>query len=380
MTTKISFNTAVEPMGPYYSEADLNDKPIGEESIKILEQIINEAEGSLASEIKEDGFRNQSHTDKSSIKLFARGSEFEASCFPEVVDALKALNLRQTILDGELRGAQSKYGGFKDIQSRARYKGRIKEKGIQEYLETKPAEHPLQYVVFDILMTNGVSLLDQRNDVRRNILEELLQGNETIIPVERNIVKTPQEIIALYKKKILREKFEGLVLKQPNGLYLPGDKTHWIKLKKFEPLDFVVLGLSRGENRAVEFSQALVGAYNDQKKVYQSVGFVNLVRENTTTGNFFAQDVAALANISSSIPNKVEVGAKTPDIYVTPEVVLEIRAMNIDIGYGNDYACSVDGKSKYSLRIAYVKSIREDKRADQINTTDFVAKMHKKQK
>ncbi len=377
--TKISFNTAIEPMGPYYSEADLNDKPISEESIRTLQDRINEAEGSLASEIKEDGFRNQSHVDKSNIKLFTRGSEFEASCFPEINEALISLNLRQTIFDGELRGSQSKYEGFKSVQSRARYKGRIKEEGIQKYLETKPAEHPLQYVVFDILMKDGVSLLNERNDTRRKILEELLQDNKTIIPIERNIVKTPQEIIALYKKKILKEKFEGLVLKQPNGLYIPGDKKNWIKLKKFEPLDLVILGVSRGDNK--DFTQALVGTYNDKRQVYQSFGFVNLARENPATGHLFTQDVLELSSKPfSSVPQNVEVGAKTPELYINPEIVLEIRVMNIDIGYGKDYACSVDGKAKYSLRIAYVKSIREDKRADQINTTDFVAKMHKKQK
>ncbi len=378
--TNISFNTAVEPMGPYYSEADLNDKPISEESIRTLQNMIYEAEGSLAGEIKEDGFRDQSHTDESNIRLFTRGSEFEASCFPEVVDALKSLNLRQTILDGELRGAQSKYAGFKSVQLRARYKGRIKEAGIQEYLETKPSEHPLQYVVFDILMKDGVSLLDQRNDVRRRILEELIGDNKTIIPVERTIVKTPQEIIALYQKKILKEKFEGLVLKQPNGLYLPGDKKHWVKLKKFETLDLVIIGLSQDEKKKAQYGQVLVASYNNEKDTYQSLGFLNLVRENPATGNSFAEDVPLLVNVVSSVPDKVEVGNKTPDVYVAPAVVLEVRVMNIDVGYGKDYACSIDGKAKYSLRIAYVKSIREDKRADQINTTEFVANMHKKQK
>ena len=362
-------------MGPYYSDADLNDKPISDDSILVLENLIGEGQGSLACELKEDGFRCQAHIDRNNVMLFSRGATYQVDCFPEIVNALQSLNLSQTIIDGELRGIQGKYAGFKDAQKRARYAGRIKEEKIKEYLETEPSEHPLQFVAFDILMTSGVSLIGGRNDSRREILEELILQNEIVIPIERRIFNKSKEIITAYKQLILKEKYEGLVLKQPNSEYVPGDKTHWVKLKKFEPLDLVIIGISKGAENNV---QALVASYNSEKNVYQSLGLINLSKNNPATNNLFENDVLELVKFTESKPDNVEVGNRTPDKYVIPSLVLEVRVMNYETG--KDFACSIDGKAKYSLRIAYIKSIRDDKRANQASTTEFVAKRYQKQK
>ncbi len=377
----ISFGTPIEPMGPYYSEADLNDQPMSIESAVILKNLIAEAGGSLACELKEDGFRCQSHVHGSKLKLFTRGSgEFEISCFPEIVEALHKLNLKKTIFDGELRGAASGYDGFKAMQVRTRYKGRISEKAVKEYLQTKPKEFPLQLVVFDVLMNNGTSKINEGNSGRRALIEDLLGQNKTIIPASIKVVETTQDLVSLYTEKVKKEKQEGLVLKQPHLEYLPGDKNHWVKLKKFEPLDLVILGLSEGETKKVKYGQALVGTYHHGKNVYQSLGFVNLVRENPATGNLIANDVLTMLErkLLASPPKNIEVKTKKPDVYVNPAVVVEVRVMNID--RGNDFACSVDGKTSYSLRIAYVKCIREDKNAKQATPTEAVAQHYKMQR
>ncbi len=376
---EISFGNPIEPMGPYYSEVDLNDRPVSPESIVLLEKLIQEAEGSLACELKEDGFRCQVHVNGQDVRLFTRGSgEFEPRCFPEVVAGLHELGLEKTIFDGELRGKAGKYGGFKAMQARARYAGRLNEKALQEYLRNKPQEFPVQLVAFDVLMNNGVPQVQEANATRRALLEEVLRGGEIIVPVSRTIAETPQDIVTLYAQKVQQENYEGIVLKQPFLEYIPGDKRHWVKFKKFEPLDLVILGFSRGESPH-KYSQALVGSYLPERDVYQSLGFVNLVRKNPVTKNLFADDIGSIVGKKRRTPpQNVEVGTKRPDIYVNPTVILEVRAMNID--RGNDFACSVDGKMFYSLRIAYVKCLREDKKAEQATTTDFVASYQEQQR
>ncbi len=380
MATNISFGTPVDTMGPYYSEADLNDQPVSNESIIILEKLIQEADGGLACELKEDGFRCQVHVNGKNLKLFTRGSgEFEVQCFPEVVEALHVLKLNKTILDGELRGSASGYDGFKAMQSRARYKGRINEKTLKAYLQTKPQEFPLQLVVFDVLMSKGRSQINKSNRTRRAMLEDMLEQNKTIFPAYRESAGNPQEVVSLYNQKVKGENQEGLVLKQPDLRYIPGDKTHWVKLKRFESLDLVILGLSKGETKEAAYGQALVGSYHQDKNAYQSLGYVNLVRKNPATGNLFADDVLRMTGKRlASPPDNVEVGAKKPEVYVRPSVVVEVRAMNID--RGSDFACSVDGKTFYSLRIAHVKCVREDKTAAQATTTAFVADYYKMQR
>ncbi len=376
----MTFNTPIESMGPYYSDADLNDQPVSKESTAVLEKLIAEAQGSLACEIKEDGFRCQVHVNKKEIKLFTRGSgEFELRCFPEIMEGLQRLQLKKTIFDGELRGTAAKYDGFKAMQARARYKSRISEKALKEYLSTKPKEFPLQLIVFDLLMHEGKSFMKEQYTHRRAALEEVTDSSRIIIPVSKILTHTPKEIISLYAQKIKKEKHEGLVLKQLNLDYLPGDKTHWVKLKKFESLDLVILGFSTGEHQDRKYGQALVGAYHPEKNTYQTLGFVNLVRENPATGNVLADDLRKLAGKTRvTVPKNVEVGAKKPNIYVNPEVVVEVRVMNID--RGTDFACSADGKNFYSLRIAYVKNIREDKTPQQATTSEFIVEYYKMQR
>lgn len=376
---KIAFGTPIEPMGPYYGEVDLNDKPVSQESQTMLETLLAEAGGSLACELKEDGFRCQVHVDGSDIRLFSRGAgEFEPRCFPEIIESLGALGLEQTILDGELRGSAGKYGGFKAMQARARYRDRISEKALREYLKTKPQDFPVQLVVFDMLMHQGTFFLEEPNASRRCRLEEAIADSETILPVSRTLVKTPQEIAGFYAQKVQKEKYEGLVLKQPRLEYIPGDKKHWVKLKKFEPLDLVILGLSHQESK-VGYTQALVGSYLPERDVYQSLGFVNLRRQNPATGNLFAEDLYSLLGKKRTAPSKnVEIGSRKPEVYIDPSVVVEVRVMNID--RGKDFTCSVDGKTGYSLRTAYIKSIREDKAARQATTTEFVAAYHRQQR
>jgi len=382
----------IESMGPKYSEVDLNDAVVSKEDNHALEAIISDADGILACEVKEDGFRCQPHVDNNSIKLFTRGlGEFELRCFPDIAEALKSLKLKGTILDAELVGFSGGFDGYKEIQSRARYAGRISEKGIEKYLKKDKVvdEFPLELVVFDVLMLNGKSCLDVPYWNRRMIVEDISSADtySVVRCSEKHNACIPKDVIKLYRQKVQGDLREGLVLKQQGVNYIPGDKNHWIKLKKFETIDLVVVGLCKRENETnqnVKFGQAIVASYNSEKNKYQSVGAVNLVRENPASSRTFAEDVysSVKKSVIYSPPLNINFGNKKPDIFMPfdKSIVLEIRVMNFEFGFGNDYACSVDGKGKYSLRIAYVKNIRDDKRPEQATTSQQIAQMCKMQK
>lgn len=375
----IKFCTQVDSMGPYYAPVDLNDKEISKDSVDALAKIISEADGSIACEIKEDGFRFQPHVNKQEMRFFSRGRDatkstrFEAKCLPEIVDALARQRLKQTILDCELKGVKSGFEGYKAMQARARYEGRISDAGIQKYLrkDKLPEQHPLELVVFDALMRNGKDCTSLPYLERRKIVEDIASEEWLIRPSKQKLVLTPEEIIALYKDKVQKQKMEGLVLKQPNLEYLPGDKTHWVKLKKFETLDLVVIGV------AGDFGQALVASYNPDNKQYQAVGVINLVRDNPATGNVFSEDIyeQIADKLQKSPATNVVMGSRTAFEHVRPEnsVVLEVRAMNIERTTRKDFACSNDGKTFYSLRTAYIKNIREDKTSSQATTSQQIA-------
>lgn len=378
------FGIPVESMGPKYGEVDLNAKVIDTGSIHELERIIADAGGVVSCEIKEDGNRAQPHVNNGLVRVFARSTEFEARCLPEIVDALQSLKLKHTILDAELRGVGGRFAGFKAVGKRVRYAGRISDKSINQYLQGDTLnDYPLELVVFDVLMHNNKSCLDLPYSERRKIVEDIARHN-IIQPTIKYEFSQASDIITLFRQKVLHEKLEGLVLKQPNLQYIPGDKNNWIKLKKFEPIDLVVVGMLKNTRKDVsaEYGQAMVATYSSDADIYQTIGVVSLLKKNPVTDNLFTQDISErISELFDTKPINVEYGKSLPDVYVTPEnsVVLEIGAMNFDYG-SNNFACRLAGEKSYSLRIAHVRIIREDKAPRQATTTEQIAKLHKMQK
>jgi len=387
----IQFAEQVDSMCPYYGLVDLNDSEVSEADINALADIIMNAEGSIACEIKEDGYRFQAHVNNDKMFFFTRGRDagkttrFEARTLPEIVEALTALRLKETILDGEIKGVKGGFEGYKAIQSRARYEGRILDKGIEKYLskDKLPEKYPLELVIFDVMMYNGIPCINLQYAERREIIKEIAGKSKITRPAAQKLILTPEKLISFYRKKVQGEQREGLVLKQPTLEYIPGDKTHWIKLKKFETLDLVIVGLCKSED-AKGFGQAMVAAYNPETRQYQTVGTINLLRKNNATGNLFAKDIQEqLADRLTENPAQcVVIGEKTAAVYVHPKqsLLLEIRAMNIERTNSESFACSPDDKNFYSLRTGYVKSIREDKLAPQATTCEQIAQLYSMQR
>lgn len=105
--------------------------------------------------------------------------------------------------------------------------------------------------VFDCLHYNGKSLLDRTLRERR----EILQANMT--PIKNHVVFSEQHVITTREKlrdlinDVLSQGLEGLVLKNPDGIYEPG-KRHWLKVKK----DYL-----KGGSMADSADLAVLGAY-----------------------------------------------------------------------------------------------------------------------
>ena len=380
---KIEFGIGIPSMGPEHSGIDLNDARLGKEEQKRLEEVIQAAGGSVACEEKEDGYRCQPHISRKSVQLFTRNlHEFEPRCFPDIVALLQSLNVKSTILDAELKGVATGYQGFNVMKKRAKYKGNIGEEKIVQYAASGEIDaHPLELIVFDVLMYKGKPRIELPYADRRQIVEEVVAaGNTALLKHSDQQVFTDPECVHDFYQKIMKNKGEGIVMKQPNSTYIPGDKKHWLKFKRFETLDLVVVGLLPAERElkcSVDFGRALVASYNDQTQVYETVGVINLARRNEVTGKLFAEEVEddLQGKLSHTKYASVNFGKKTADVYVDPDnsVVLEVRAMNIDRNTKNDFGAG------YSLRIAYVKTVREDKSPQQATTTMQIAKLQSQQ-
>ena len=383
----VKFGVPFDCMRLKYGDVDLNYKFVSDESIEALEKIIAVAGGSIAAEVKEDGWRCLTHADKDNVLLYTREkNSLDTRCFPDVVAAVQSLGLKKTIFDAEMRGtAKGRMKAFEAVEQRGRGKfGTVSDASLKKYFkEDRVDKYPLVLVVFDIVMLGGVSCINETYSGRRELLEEIIGDSEGIRLSTKTILGTPAGVVKIYNHAVNKKKLEGVVLKQPNLPYILGDDKNWIKLKKFEPLDLVIVGLYKNkESESPVYQQALVAARDSSMNVYKTLGVVSLVRKNHMTGKSFGDDILERLcdKLDSSPSSDVMIGDRCADVYVAPEnsLVLEVRAMNIWSTSSTDYSCCYGGR-KYSLRIAYVREIR-DKLPEQASTTELVAKLHKMQK
>ena len=199
----------------------------------------------------------------------------------------------------------------------------------------------------------------------------------------QHTLSDPESIIKFYQYAENQE-LEGIVLKEPNLAYIPGDETHWIKIKRFETLDLTILGLYNATKGSGEkYGHALVATLNQERNTYESIGKVNIIRTNPSTGRTFASEIRTMIKRGTSKhpSDKANYGLAEPDVYIEPDesLVLEVGAVEINFGPAHPYSCGKDAKNNaYSLRIGHVRTIREDKNPEQSTTTQEVRKLYEK--
>ncbi|CAF1175052.1 unnamed protein product [Rotaria sordida] len=135
------------------------------------------------------------------------------------------------------------------------------------------------FFIFDCLYYNGQSLLHKTLTERREILTEHMK------PIENRILLS--ELKTINKKSDLKhlinftiaEGLEGLVLKNPDGIYEP-NKRHWLKVKKdylmegtmADTADLVVLGAYYGTGKKGGLmSVFLLGCYDSKTDQWYTV-------------------------------------------------------------------------------------------------------------
>jgi bifunctional non-homologous end joining protein LigD len=162
-------------------------------------------------EEKVDGWRMVAHKVAGTVRLVSRNGLDHTRRFPELVAALRALD-GTLILDGEV--------AVYDAQLVSRF----------EWLRhASPPElsTPALFMVFDCLQARGKDLRKEPLYVRRNVIEDLLDEQDTVLPVRR----LADDGLKAWQKVIERG-YEGLVGKDPESPYVPGRTLKWLKVKQ----------------------------------------------------------------------------------------------------------------------------------------------------
>lgn len=184
-------------------------------------------------------------------------------------------------------------------------------------IEERSSQYPATFVVFDILMLNGKSLLKTPLLERKKILKRVVKEGDHL-----ELLAWTPEGKKLWRE-IKRRKMEGVIAKKEDGLYYPGARPYeWIKIKSTKDIDCVIIGFSQ-KRRTI--SALALAVYNEEGKL-QYVGKVG-------TGFSFEDEEEIYKKLSKITVKKVPVEkiAKVPaEIqWVKPKYIAEIKYLEL---------------------------------------------------
>ncbi|WP_144920064.1 ATP-dependent DNA ligase LigA [Halorubrum salsamenti] len=321
-----------------------------------------EAFGEVAVETKFDGARVQihyvpedavdngsgaDHTGNGGLgpRVYSRNMDDVTDALPEIVEYVEGHVSDPVILDGEVVAIDDDGDPlpFQEVLRRFRRKHDV---------ERMRDEVGLRLHAFDCLHADGDDLLDEPLRARHGRLVEVLPGAAASV----EFADGPTAIEAA-EAAALDAGHEGVMLKNPESAYTPGDRGRdWLKRKPdVETLDAVVVGAEWGEGRRAElFGTFLLGVRTGSDE-FATIGKV-------ATGLTDEE----LAGLTERLEPHV-VSEEGTEITIRPEVVLEV-------GY-EEIQTSPTYSSGYALRFPRFVGVREDKAVDDADSLERVARL-----
>ncbi|MBN1169055.1 ATP-dependent DNA ligase [Candidatus Woesebacteria bacterium] len=323
-------------------------------------------------EPKYDGLRIQIHYKKGKfVKTYTRNLNETSWMFPELVDIGKQLVCDEVVLDVEAIGVDEKTKTLANFQQTMT---RRRKHDISETLKNTG----IRFYVFDILIKDGISLINKTYLERRQELAKTVKKGDLLQLVNYTITKD-ENIISSLMKKELSEGLEGVIVKRVDSKYVAGRTGwRWVKMKEPEEqagkladtIDCVVMGYSRGRGKRADFGigHFLAGLLDGEKiKTITKVG-------TGLTDDQFRELNKRLKKIKSKEkPKRYDVHKDlVPDFWVEPELVVELAA--------DEITKSPNHTAGYALRFPRLVKFRDDKEADQATTVTEIIQLIKLQK
>ena len=296
--------------------------------------------GRTALEFKYDGARIQIHKQGETVRIWSRRLTEVTDSLPDIVELARAdLRGDVMILDGEVVavGADGRPLPFQELMRRWR-----RVHGI----EATAREIPLALYLFDCLMLDGRSLIDEAYEARWRALERVTSGAH----LARRVVATDPKEADAFLAKALAAGHEGVMAKATDSPYAPGSRgKRWFKVKPAETVDCVITAADWGSGRRRGWLSNYHLAVADAEGGFAPVGktFKGL------TDNEFREMTSRLRGLA------VQDDGYT--VTVRPQVVVEVAY--------NEIQRSSQYLSGFALRFARITRLRDDDKGPQQATT-----------
>jgi ATP-dependent DNA ligase len=217
-------------------------------------------------EPKWDGFRCLAFKDGKQIELQSKKGESLSRYFPELVEAMQRLKIKNCLLDGEIVIRAGATFSFDDLLQRIH--------PAKSRVDKLSKEHPAQLIVFDLLVSSeGKSLVALTLEERRARLEESFAKNLADDPIFQLSPSSPHIHDAERWLKMAGGALDGIIAKRSDLPYQSGDRTGMLKIKNLRTADCVVDGFRyAAEGHILGF--LLLGLY-DNEGLLHHVGFTS---------------------------------------------------------------------------------------------------------
>ncbi len=163
-------------------------------------------------EEKVDGWRMLAYKDGAAVKLVSRNGRDHTKRFPTITAAIRAMSAPTLVLDGEVAVFD------RTLISRFEW--------LRHSAPPDLATPPI-FMAFDCLYVRGQDLRARPLYVRRNVVEDVLDGQNVMLPVRR----LAEDGLAAWQY-VLARGYEGLVAKDPASPYRAGRTLSWLKVKQ----------------------------------------------------------------------------------------------------------------------------------------------------
>jgi DNA ligase 1 len=306
-------------------------------------------------ETKYDGARLQIHIQKRPFRvaLYSLRLNDDTASMPDIVAAIKrAWTGGDAIVEGEAIAFD------RGSKKRLPFQAVLQRLGRKHGIEEKIREIPLVLFLFDLLYDRGENLMDLSQATRRERLEGLITPTEQAMMTE-SISTNKRVVLDRFFRAAVRAGQEGIMVKDPEGLYIPGRRTeNWMKLKPaFETLDVVIVGGKWGSGRRKGLLSSLILAVQGPDNELLTVGKV---------GTGFSE--VTLRDLTERLSPRI-IFTRGTNVEIEPEIVIEVDFQ--DIQKTDRYTAG------YALRIPRFKRERPDKSIREADTLSRLKKLYK---
>jgi DNA ligase D len=186
-------------------------------------------------EIKYDGYRTICFFNEGEVRLLTRNKHDWTDRYRPIARALSALPCKSAIIDGEV------------VVQDARGITRI---GLLEQALADEEAHKLVFFAFDLCHLNGYDLGKVQLVDRKKALERLIDPlvhQRSAIQFSQHTESSGAELFA----RVCEMGLEGIISKRAGSPYVQARSGHWLKIKRSEASDFVIIGFLANTPRAV---------------------------------------------------------------------------------------------------------------------------------